>query len=213
MDTEILKHESYGQINFHRTRNYNASFYGSDLEQDHFITMEVHHSETHRDLAKERFCETHPLLRVRMSAGQFAELITSINYGIGVPCTIESIHGKKVAELPTREKNVDFTHRHFDDRMKEFAKKLQNKKITARNILNKKTHSKQDVQELVGYIDTLTEEVTENIPYFEKCFREATNKTISEAITEAENKILHKITIAGLGVLQSNNKELGGGTV
>jgi hypothetical protein len=30
-----------------------------------------------------------------MSSGQFAEMITSMNIGDGVPCTIESIQGKK----------------------------------------------------------------------------------------------------------------------
>lgn len=40
MENEKIVHESFGQIQFVRTNSNGATFYGSELPQDHYITME-----------------------------------------------------------------------------------------------------------------------------------------------------------------------------
>lgn len=53
-ESERITHESFGQIYFGRT-NGHASFYGSELAQDHYITMEVYHSELERTLTQDSY--------------------------------------------------------------------------------------------------------------------------------------------------------------
>ena len=55
MEKETISHESFGQIQFNRSNSNGTQFYGSELPQDHYISMEVHHSEIQRELTQDRY--------------------------------------------------------------------------------------------------------------------------------------------------------------
>ncbi|MGE5052053.1 MAG: hypothetical protein ACM3KI_11165 [Bacillota bacterium] len=208
MEKERFKHESFGQIKFSRV-NGKANFYGSELEQTHYISMEVSPSEIERDLSQDWYY-THglPHISIRMSSGQFAELITSLNNGSGVPCTIESIGSKQMQPLPLQESRKEFVHRKFEERMKMFAETIRNEQIKAKELIKKKTLSKEDMRSLQHHIEWLTGEVERNIPFFAKCFQETMDEIVYEAKTEVENAIQHKINMLGLNELHKQNKLL-----
>lgn len=208
METET--HESFAQISFTRTVGGNTNFYGSELPQDHYISLEIHHSEIKRELTQDRYFNKGQILRLRMSSGQFSELITSMNTGTGIPCTLERLHGKKIEPIPTLESRKDFVHRKFEDRMKEFAVKLKTKQDRVKELSNKKTLSKEDQKELNLTVEWITQEVTSNIPFFAKCFQETMDDVVFEAKLEVENAIQHKISVLGLNALHEENKLLGG---
>jgi hypothetical protein len=70
MEKEINTHPSFGQISFSRVNGNGTKFYGSELPQDHYITMEVKNSEIIRELTNERYYPIGvPLIHVRMSSG------------------------------------------------------------------------------------------------------------------------------------------------
>jgi len=202
-DREKIQHESFGQISFTRTQGRGQTFYGSELPQDHYVSMEIRQSEVQRDLTNEWYSTYGiPLIRIRMSSGQFAELITSMNMGSGVPCTIERLMGKKVDEFPEIESRKELVHRKFEERMKQFADTIRENKIKAKEIVKKKTLSKQDVWDLSLQLDFLTQEIEQNIPFFAKCFQETMDDVVFEAKTEVENAIRHKINVIA-GVTKS----------
>lgn len=207
-EREKLNHEAFGQISLTRTVSTGMPFYGSELEQDHYISLEVHHSEFERDLTQDRYYTKGQILRLRMSSGQFAEMITSMNYGSGVPCTIERINGKKIEELPKQESRKEFVHRNFEDRMKIFADKIRERQLKSKELVSKKTLSKSDMHELKTHLDWLTMEVEQNIPFFAKCFQETMDEVVFEAKLEVENAIQHKINVLGLESLHKENKLL-----
>jgi len=209
MEEERHKHESFGQISFSRITG-SANFYGSELEQDHYIQLTVLESEIQRDLTCDRYFATNrmPIVRLRMSAGQFSELITSMNQGDGVPCTIEYGNGKKMEPLPIYEKRKKFVHRKFEDRMKSFSGTLKERQEKARSLINKDKLSKDDKKELNWLIDSVNQEINSNIPFFAKCFQETVDEVVFEAKLETENAIQHKINSLGLQALHNENKLL-----
>ena len=202
MEKEKLTHASFGQIQFNTTSGNGTSFYGSELTQGHYVSLEIHHSEIHRDLSMDRYYNRGEILRLRMSSGQFAELITSMNRGSGVPCTIERVSGKKIEELPVQESRKEFIHRKFNERMKNFASNLKEKQNKAKELIAKKTLSKEDTILLKNYIDWLTQEISSNIPFFAECFQETMDAVVFEAKLEVENAIQHKINTLGLNALK-----------
>ena len=210
METERHTHESFGQISFTRTVGGNTNFYGSELPQDHYISLEIHHSEIERELTQDRYYNKGQILRLRMSSGQFSELITSMNSGTGIPCTLERLQSKKIESIPVLESRKDFVHRKFEDRMKEFAVKLKTKQDRVKELSNKKTLSKEDQKELNWTVEWITQEVTSNIPFFAKCFQETMDDVVFEAKLEVENAIQHKISVLGLNALHEENRMLGG---
>lgn len=207
---ENHKHPSFGQISFSRVScNPSQNFYGSELPQDHYMTMEVSNSEIVRDLSVDRYHTIGvPLIRVRMSSGQFAEMITSLNRGSGTCCTVERLGVNKVDELPIQESRKEFVHRKFEDRMKMFADTIREKQTKAKELVKKKTLSKQDIHDLTHHIEWLTGEVERNIPFFAKCFQETMDEVVFEAKTEVENAIQHKISVLGLNALHEQQNLL-----
>lgn len=208
-EDERSTHESFGQISFSRvTCNPPETFYGSELPQSHYIKIELNSSEVNRDLSKEWYFARKILARLRMSSGQFAELITSLNTGSGTPCTIEYLAGQTMERLPKQESRKEFTHRKFQERMAEFAKSIRAEQLKAKELVKKKTLSKQDIQELTHHIEWLTNEVERNIPYFSECFQETMDQVVHEAKTEIENAIQHKISMLGLQELHKQDNFL-----
>jgi hypothetical protein len=211
MERENYQHPSFGLVGFSRI-NGSANFYGSELKQDHYVQMTVKQSEIQRDLSMDRYyAYGTPVIKIRMTSGQFSEMITSMNYGDGVPCTIEGIEGRKIEDLPIQESRKEFVHRKFKDRMSEFAKNLTERQKRAMAIVNKKTLSKEDAKELQHIIECLTTETKSNIPFFMECFQETMDVVVFEAKTEAENAILHKVTTLGMSELHRQNKLLSEG--
>jgi hypothetical protein len=206
MNEEKHSHPSFGQILFSRVSGH-ANFYGSELEQDHYIQLTVKRSEIIRDLTMDKYYSgLTPVIKLRISSGQFAELITSMNRGEGVCCTIEQVEGKKVAELPTQESRKEFIHRTFQDRMKEFGDKLRDRQSKAAELVKKKTLSKEDQHDLNLHLEWLTQEIESNIPFFAKQFQETVDQVVFEAKTEVENAIQHKVNMLGLEALHEQNK-------
>lgn len=207
---ETFSHESFGQILFSRIQcNPAQKFYGSELEQSHYIQMTITGSQVIKELSSERYFENGKVLaRVRMSSGQFAELITSLNYGSGVPCTVEVIDGKRKMPLPEQESKKEFVHRKFQERMSAFADTIREKQIAAKQLVKKKTLSKQDIHDLNMHLEWLTGEIERNIPFFAQCFQENMDDVVFEAKTEVENAIQHKLSVLGLEELHKQQNLL-----
>jgi hypothetical protein len=204
---ESYRHPSYGQISIARVQG-RRKFYGSELEHDHFIELQISNSCMERDLTHENYySERRPIVSVRMTAVQFSELITSMNTD-GVPCTLEIVNGEKVEPLPTIESHKELVHRKFKDRMVSFANSIKDLQLKAKSLVKKKSLSKQDMQDLIFAIDHISDETKDNIPYFIECFQETTDHIVVDAKNEIESAIQHKINVLGLQALHQQNKLL-----
>jgi Glu-tRNA(Gln) amidotransferase subunit E-like FAD-binding protein len=204
-DEETTSHESFGQIRFGRI-NGRAKFYGSELEQDNYIELEIDNSEVTKSLTTERYFSRKNLVKVRMSSGQFSNLITSLNVGGGTPCTIERIGDKIYEPLPDVMNRKKFVHNQFKERMQDFAKNIKEKQLSAKNLIKKKNLSRENMEELTKTIDWLTREISSNVPYFMECFQESMDIIVNEAKLEVENAIQHKISVLGLAELHKENR-------
>lgn len=208
-DEEIFTHPSYGQVSFSRiSTGGKVAFYGSDLSVDHYIELRIATSELIRSLTNDRYRNIERIVELRMTPNQFSELITSMNMGTGVPCTLEFVNGKQVNKLGLVESRKDYTHRQFQNRMQQFAAKLSENRSIAKKLIAKKTLSKEDQKALEWQIDWIVQETSQNIPFFAECFQEQMDKVVLEAKTEVEAAILHKITTLGLEALHNQNKLL-----
>lgn len=218
-DAEIHRHPSFGLIQFSRINGDGQKFFGSDLKQEHYIELKIEQAEVTRTLSKEWYGQDYGnknrgVVRVRMTSNQFSELITSLNISSGVPCTIESIKGEKIEDIPKDiENRKDFVHKSFKERMVDFAGKFSKDSKIAKTIIEKKTLTKQDQHDLLHLFESIQTELTNNIPFFMKCFQESSDKIVTEAKQEVENAILHKITTLGFesiknSILENNTEEI-----
>lgn len=119
IDETRSTHESYGQLGFTRwTSGGKHAFYGSDLKHDRGITMRLHESELIRHLNYDRHHADRLICEVRLTEAQFAEMITSMNTGDGVPVTITMRHTEgfqKMEETPFAHKGEQVLKEVRDD--------------------------------------------------------------------------------------------------
>lgn len=87
-DRTILTHPAFGIINFTRTNGGDPWLFGSAIENENKICLRISRGIEERTLSHDFRYAKQRIVEVEMSYSQFAECISSMNRGEGVPCTI-----------------------------------------------------------------------------------------------------------------------------
>lgn len=131
-----------------------------------------------------------------MSQAQFAEMITSMNMGDGVPVTIKYIEGKQMADCP-HESKVQQHSNEFKQHMREFSARVNTYGKELYAIIEKRLPQKEQGT-VKNIVDQIVQEIASNIPFYEKQFIRQMEKTQTEAKAEIEAFVNNKIHSAGL---------------
>lgn len=205
-ETTKYQHPSYGIIGFNRVQcSGGRRLFGSVLtEHYHSIRVRIAHCERRTDHGLDRFSATDKIIEIELSAAQFAEAITAMNVGEGIPCTIGWIAGVgNVEEPPITMTASEHAKHDFKARMKTFAASL----TATRDAVEKATEGKVitgAIRETIrNGIGRIAQEVRDNIPYFVECYEEATVKISSAAKAEADAWLTTAIHRAGLQGLRA----------
>lgn len=97
-----------GLISFSRASG-SPTLYGTPFKPQHFIRISIDHARESRSLSgTNRLVDRENLyITVDMSASQFAEAITNMNVGSGVPCTVARLMGEEVPRIPDPVQDKD----------------------------------------------------------------------------------------------------------
>lgn len=176
------EHESYGQISIGRvSTNPAIACYGSDLTHGHYIALEISTSTHDRTLNHDWYHADKTVIRIRLTELQFAQMISSMNQGGGVPCTIERMNGKMVADPPFTSK-VETVTNEFSEKAKDIGRLMDGatKRLQAMVAPGGKT-TKGELVELLREFEAITREISSNMPYMHKQFIEAAEKVVAAA--------------------------------
>lgn len=205
MNEKIYKDKSYGMISVGRvTGGGKNGLFGSSINHTSTISMKIGHGSLTRDLNSDWFHMEDRLIEIEMSTLQFSELITSLNVGAGIPCTIKF----------TKEDGC-INYKPLDDIVSTFKKEVNKKLSTVSRamdgidskvaeLLKKNTINKNERLELLDMLTTITGTLRgRNIGFTADMFDEQIVKTMSEAKCEFEGFVLHRLTELGLEHLKN----------
>lgn len=203
---EEQTHESFGAIQIVRIScSPGMNLFDSSIKHSHIISLRVCTAKKYRAHGYDRVQAGREIVEVYMSSTQFADMITNMNNGSGTPCTIQHIDHKRMEKCPVE--NQTMLHNiEFKERMKSFADTLKNMRNEANDFATQKM-SKKDAEAWNNKIRMLTQEIEANIPFFNKCFTEQMDKTVTEAKGEIESFVQHRIIDAGLESLFGQKKD------
>lgn len=212
-NTKTTRHPAYGIARLSRCSGSPGNMFGSSVKCDNFIELAISPGEEYEhDTYHSYFSAGQPYISVYLSPAQFSELITSMNIGDGVPCTIRKINGNFVEEIPDEihEHEIDRQKRRFRERMEKRERELRDMKSSLDVILSKKTLSKADRDELKWILEREIQEISSNIPFYMDMFDEATENVVTEAKSEIDALVQHNIINAGIKVLgeEFRNKQI-----
>ena len=187
-------HPSYGSLAFSRRTGGATPLFGSSIEHRDTIAMTLYHADITRGLHSDSIYGNKKIIEVEMSYSQFAEAITSMNMGSGVPVTIrwteKDGHVPACDFVSKREQFAD----EFKEKRKEVTMESQQIIKDVTELFNqKKTLTKSDKQEILSKLNKLSMEIGCNMDFIADQFNEQMDKTVMEAKGEIESFCQNKI--------------------
>lgn len=181
------KHPSYGMLRFSRTSGSATNLFGSSIQHNDTIRLRICEASVTRMLNSDYFNNEGELIEVEMSYSQFAEAITSMNMGNGVPVTIRWIRDKgNIEKCPFEDKRKQFES--------EFKENLDDANADTETLLseinelftNKKSLTKSDKDAVLGKLEAIRRNINDNNDFLFRQFNEQMDKTVLAAKGEIE---------------------------
>jgi len=211
MDGTKETHESYGLVGVSRRTGDPGSLFGSSIKHHNYVALTIRRAELNRDLHRNWYYGHEALIEVEMSNTQFAEMITSMNLGDGVPCTIRHI-GYETMERPPGVQQRQIFEDEFKADMQKVGNKISSAVKKAESLLDTKgSIKKADKQEIISLLTSISQDINSNMPFVETQFNKAMDKTVSEAKGEVEAFVTNKITSLGIEALREQLPQISSG--
>jgi hypothetical protein len=203
------RHESFGLVGVNRITvggGARSNMFGSHL--DHHPTLfrfRVQRAvRVHTDLAYDRFhsdgeADRTQLLEFDLTATQFVELMTSLNVGEGIPCTLRYVLGEQMEDVPgEHETEAQNIARKFAAEMKDIAGSV--KPLTGRiaTIMAKPTIGKRDREDVVSLVGQIVRQFDDHAPFVMNQFVESTGRLVTAGKAEVEAYAMSVVMAAGI---------------
>ncbi len=176
----VTTHPAFGQISICRQTGGRSALYGSDFDHQNAIALEITSSELHRNLSNDRYFPRDTKIKVAMSEAQFATLISSLNLGGGVPCTIQRDHTGMVNGLPPPKAR---TEQFAAELVKAMERAVETTK-TIEALIGKSGLSKKKADELLREVQSVRRQINGNVTFVADQFDEHMENTIEAAKVE-----------------------------
>ncbi|MDF2881284.1 MAG: hypothetical protein K0R54_1841 [Clostridiaceae bacterium] len=202
------KHPSFGTLSFSRVNGGTRNLFGSSIKHRDTIVMRLYEACIERNLNRDWIRGDKVIAEAEMSYSQFAEAITAMNMGSGVPVTLRYIKSVGVIEeCPFVDKVQQFEE--------EFSEHVDESNQAINNIINevssifseKKNLTKADKENILRSLQQLQMNVGSNTKFIYEQFNEQMDKTVSEAKGEIEAFIQNKInSIANVALVEHKDE-------
>lgn len=211
MKREVFNHPAFGMIGFSRVTGGENVLFGSSIKHNNKIVMRLKYGEQERHLHRDSYFGRGLIAEVEMSYSQFAECITAMNVGSGVPCTIR--YTEKDGNIPAISENNSKREQfrnEFSDTILKAMEQVQNQIDEIQKSLDeKKTFGVKDKKEMMSKLQQVKYNIGSNLNFCVKQFDEQMDKTTLEAKGEIEAFCQNKInSIAQAALVENRDKIL-----
>jgi hypothetical protein len=204
-DEEYEGHPSFGLIGFHRIshglgRNL---LFGSHLDRHHeTIELRVFRASRRHNLSRDWVYSEQrgrPLIEVELSPAQFAQLLTTMNVGDGVPCTIRCVDGEHMPPVPDDHESEQVKiYKGFQLGLTEMLEALDGRRKRLEEILSKKSINKADREEIRGLVFGIFQYLDSNAAFVLKSFEESAEKVVTAAKAQVDEFVMGALIKAGM---------------
>lgn len=198
-------HPSYGMVQFNRRSNGRPGYLFGSAVTDHYHTVSLSISTgcaIEDDLGERRYRAERRIVEVELSAAQFAEAITTMNVGDGVPCTIRRLEGQLVDEPPKPKTDVERSHAAFEAKMAELGRRVDKMVADIDRVTEARGLSKAARKDILDATYKVAQEVRDNIPFYLRLFTEAAERIVTAKKAEADAWLTSAIHRAGVASLR-----------
>ena len=196
-ESETKKHESYGLLSLSRIQvSPPCALFGSSIRHGNTISLRISEGIERRDFQRSWYMDGERFIEVEMSAAQFAEAITTLNVGCGVPVTVRYVKGdeydkdnRRFRENPPEINFKDRAQSELKSEMMELGERIEELSKDAKEVLERKgtTIKAGEKEKLLRDLMFLVQEIRSNIPFAHECFQKSVEHTVVEAKSEVDS--------------------------
>lgn len=197
-------HESYGLVQFARDYSSGQRLFGSSVVHQNIFSLHILRGKRCATDSGERFYSDGrvPIVEVVMTPAQFVEMITTMNSGDGIPCTIKSVEGVRMDYTPDDSgSELKVMSDLFKERLAKTVKDLAEHDAALGSLLDKKTFTKADKDQIRGTVHAAFRLLDDSAPFVVKVFGEHVEKMAAKGKLEVEAFIataLHRVGIRAI---------------
>lgn len=186
-----IEHESFGMVGISRaTCNVGLNFHGSDVRHSSFLSLRIYKSRINRHLHKDWHHSQEKIIEISLTHAQFSEMVSNMNCGDGVPCTINNLNGKRMESTPDRSKKDEYVGE-FSKDVEDLKLLLKEARDEMKSLQEKTGASKKEKGSVLSKIEKALREVTSNMPFIKKSFNKSLNRAVDDAKRNIEGHVLH----------------------
>jgi len=189
-DEKEYTHPSYGMIGLSRCSG-KAKLFGSSVDHQHYILLTICRAKMVRSHNNDHFYAGKEVFQVNMSPLQLSELLTGMNMGHGVPCTLARmpIGGKyEMVDPPDDVGTTSETYiGEFKDRLAKLVREAEALAVKADEVAEKATANKTERREIAHRISHVIQEIKSNLPFVLEQYVEQIEKVTCQAKAEIES--------------------------
>jgi hypothetical protein len=201
---DIEKHPAFGQIQFSRVQGNPGTLYGTHLDRHYgFVTMTLSRSQRRHNLSQDWYYANEQLVEVHLSFTQFAEMITAMNVGQGVPCTIRHLPGQELPHIAHQETEQKRVQSDFKAKIAGMAEESRRGLAAVESILAKPTIGKADREEIRNRFGKWMRLIEDSAPFVLDQFMESVERTAVAAKAEVDGFVTSIVHRTGLDALRA----------
>lgn len=204
-DRTTMEHPSFVTVSFSRVTGGNKKFFGSSVRSNSWIVLRIQKAVLHHDLGYDSIHGSmDAMIEVGLSPAQFAELLTTMNVGTGVPGTLQRYNGESIEQLNDADSETKRVREHYERvlRARNAEARAEIKAIEA--VMDEKKTLTQELKgRIKGVLERLTVQSDNSMPFYIDQFQEATEKVMVQAKAEVDAFVTHAIHSTGLEALRS----------
>jgi len=177
--------------------------FDSPFEHQHFVTLSIKRAYRSRtDLHMDYIGAGEELIEIAMSEVQFASMVTSLNMGVGTPCTIAHFEGKIL-----KEPKPDQTKKTFEKEGKEHWADLAKMAAELEKLTELPASSlKAPQRERMNFLALkIHQGLTDSAEFFHEQFQKSMDKVVAVAQGEVQAHILSVVQKAGMKALEGKD--------
>lgn len=197
-DEVRFTHPAFGQISASRVTG-SRVLYGSDFVHQHFISITIRKSTLCRNLSRDWHFAGDEVIEVHLSEAQWATLVSSLNVGMGVPCTINHVDRVSQPDFPLR-KQEDVVKQELHRTLDSVVADLEAAVVDIEGELGSSISGKKR-EAILKHLKAAQRKVGDHLPWAAKSFSEAMETTVERAKVEVNAYMQQLLLRTGLDAL------------
>ena len=202
-DTKYENHKSWGMVGLFRQYSGGGThLFGSDVSNHSTICLKIKHAIKKREFGRDWTMGDDTICEVELSAVQYAELLTNMNVGDGVPCTIRYTNTDGHIEYKEEKSKIEIIRTERNEVVEKASTDLKEVANNLRDLINNKKIPKTVGEELLHKLTTsLSNLEGGGFAFYKKQAMKEVDEMIVEAKSQISEHIDHKIHSVGLETL------------